>query len=55
MKSYSWTNLLLDPQSHPLDINELFLGRSGGDRLMRLPDDKSAIDVVTDYLKEVYK
>lgn len=55
MKSYSWTKLLLNPQSRPLDINDLFLRRSGGDRLMKLPDDKSAIDVATDYLKEVYK
>lgn len=54
MKSYSWTKLLLDPESPPIDVDDFSLGISGGDRLMTLPDDKTAADVATDYLREIY-
>ena len=56
MKSYSWTKLLLDGKTkltaHDDKSLEKRLEQEGH---LRLPKDKSAADVVTDYLYEVNK
>lgn len=55
MTSYSWTKLLLDAGSRRTEFDDPSLKRSEGHGLMRLPSGKTAVEVVTDYLKELYQ
>jgi molecular chaperone DnaK (HSP70) len=56
--SYSWTKLLLDHQTERPDYDDTTNGVSeeSEDRgLLRLPNGKTAVEVVTDYLRKLYK
>jgi len=56
MKSYSWTKLLLDGKTKfTMHDDKSLETRNTQEGYLRLPPDKSAVDVVTDYLCEVNK
>lgn len=55
MVSCSWTKLLLDSRSRPTEFDDPSLQRAEGHSLLRLPANKEAIEVVTDYLTELYR
>ena len=56
MKSYSWTKLLLDSKTQFTMYDDKSLEtRNAQEGYLRLPPDKSAVDVATDYLYEVNK
>jgi molecular chaperone DnaK (HSP70) len=54
MRSYAWVKLLLDQETTPTKHDLAELETSQGS-LLDLPRGKSATDVVSDYLKEVYQ
>lgn len=54
MKSYSWTKLLLDRNSRATEYDDPSLKGTEGDGMLRLPPGKTAEEVVTDYLHEIY-
>ena len=51
----SWTKLLLDHHVRPTEYDDKNLGAIVEDGLFRLPPDKTAGDVVTDYLSKLYE
>jgi molecular chaperone DnaK (HSP70) len=54
MVSYSWTKLLLDEKSRASEFDDPLLQHPEGDGMLRLPDNKTAAEVVTDFLHEIY-
>jgi hypothetical protein len=52
--AYCWTKLLLDRSSNRTQFDDECLDTVEGPGLMRLPDDKSAEEVVADYLTQLY-
>ncbi|KAF2131051.1 hsp70-like protein [Dothidotthia symphoricarpi CBS 119687] len=54
MISYSWTKLLLDQQARTTDFDDPSLKQSEGEGMLKLPCHKTATDVVTDFLSEIY-
>ena len=54
MISYSWTKLLLDDNARPTEFDDPSLKRSEGEGMLKLPQNKSPTEVVTDYLREIY-
>ncbi|KAE8364462.1 hypothetical protein BDV27DRAFT_128405 [Aspergillus caelatus] len=55
MAGYSWTKLLLD-QSTPLTkYDDATLESASQAGILRLPEGKTAIDIVSDYLAEIYQ
>ncbi|KAF9629605.1 putative hsp70 family protein [Lasiodiplodia theobromae] len=55
MNSYTWTKLLLDRNIRLTDFDDSKLEDVFGCGMMRLPPNKSAQEVVTDYLKAIYR
>ena len=55
MTAYSWTKLLLDQHTPLTDFDDRALNKASGVGIMMLPEGKTAIDVVADYLAEVYR
>jgi len=53
--SCSWTKLLLDKSAPATEYDDPDLMMAAADGLMRLPPGKTAKDVVTDYLRGMYK
>ncbi|KAF7507831.1 hypothetical protein GJ744_009995 [Endocarpon pusillum] len=56
--NYSWTKLLLEPQTERSDHDDTTnsVSEEREDRgLLRLPNGKTAVDVVADYLRKLYK
>lgn len=54
LQSYTWTKLLLDKHAQPAKFDDPLLRDRHGDGLLRLPEHKSAQDVVEDFLRELY-
>lgn len=57
-KSYSWIKLLLDSKATATDFDDPILQKeqdSVGGSIMTLPEGKTAIDVTTDYLTNLYR
>ena len=54
-KAYSWTKLLLDKNAISTTHDDPSLSRLPSWAEISLPDDKSAEEVVTDYLKHLYQ
>ncbi|OCL13732.1 hsp70-like protein [Glonium stellatum] len=55
MVSYAWTKLLLDQAARPTEYDDPDLMKAADTGLMRLPPGKRAKDVVTDYMKGMYR
>lgn len=55
LKQYAWTKLLLDNKSDLTDFDDPLLKEMYGSGFLTLPSGKSAKDVVTDYLREIYQ
>lgn len=55
MVAYSWTKLLLDENTPLTKYDDTALENASGMGILRLPANKTAVDVVSDYLSEVYK
>ncbi|PYI02703.1 actin-like ATPase domain-containing protein [Aspergillus sclerotiicarbonarius CBS 121057] len=55
MTAYSWTKLLLDKNTPLTKFDDTALKKASGVGILMLPEGKTAVDVVTDYLAEVYK
>ena len=51
--TFSWTKLLLDTEENNMDYVDLDTSQDAS--LLRLPKGKQAVDVVTDYLRNLYK
>ncbi|KAL3461817.1 hypothetical protein BJX64DRAFT_260157 [Aspergillus heterothallicus] len=54
MVANSWTKLLLDQSSPLTEYDDSALESASETGIMRLPEGKTAVDVVSDYLKQVY-
>ncbi|KAL4806050.1 actin-like ATPase domain-containing protein [Aspergillus unguis] len=54
MVAYSWTKLLLDQNVPLTQYDDSALETASQAGILRLPEGKSAVDVVADYLSEVY-
>ena len=54
MIAYSWTKLLLDENTPLTKYDDAALDSSSGAGILKLPEGKTAVDVVSDYLSEVY-
>ncbi|KAF1844825.1 actin-like ATPase domain-containing protein [Cucurbitaria berberidis CBS 394.84] len=54
MTCYSWTKLLLDENARATEFDDPSLKRSEGEGMLKLPPGKSATEVVTDFLREIY-
>ncbi|KAL3478805.1 hypothetical protein BJX99DRAFT_223928 [Aspergillus californicus] len=55
MTAYSWTKLLLDHGTPITKYDDSALETASKTGILQLPESKSAVDVVADYLSEVYK
>lgn len=55
MLSYSWTKLLLDQGTPLTQYDDRTLETASQTGILKLPDGKTAVDVVADYLSEVYQ
>jgi len=55
MKSFSWTKLLLDENARPTEYDDPSLKQTEGQGLLRLPADKTVVEVVADFFRELYK
>ncbi|KAF7169279.1 hypothetical protein CNMCM5623_002075 [Aspergillus felis] len=55
MSSYSWTKLLLDQGTPLTQYDDSTLETASQTGILKLPEGKSAVDVVADYLSEVYQ
>lgn len=55
MTAYSWTKLLLDENAPLTKYDDTALEDASGTGILRLPDGKTAVEVVSDYLSEVYE
>lgn len=55
LKQYAWTKLLLDKNADLTEFDDPLLREMYGNGFMTLPDGKTAKDVATDYLRELYK
>lgn len=55
LKSCCWTKLLLDRRTKPTEFDDPLLQVAVGGNIMGLPRGKSAEDVVSDFLKFLYK
>jgi molecular chaperone DnaK (HSP70) len=55
MTSYSWTKLLLDQGTPITKYDDSALENASKTGILQLPEGKTAVDVVADYLTEVYK
>lgn len=55
MIAYSWTKLLLDENTPLTKYDDATLDDSSGAGILKLPKGKTAVDVVSNYLSEVYK
>jgi molecular chaperone DnaK (HSP70) len=55
MLSYCWTKLLLDARTAATNYDDPSLKEAAGGAGLRVPPGKSPVDVVTDYLKHLYK
>jgi hypothetical protein len=55
MTAYSWTKLLLDRNTPLTKYDDTKLEDASGMGILRLPEGKNAVDVVSDYLSEVYQ
>ncbi|KAE8370730.1 actin-like ATPase domain-containing protein [Aspergillus caelatus] len=55
MVAYSWTKLLLDQGTPLSDYDDSSLENASQAGIMRVPEGKTAVDVVSDYLSEIYK
>ncbi|GIJ81658.1 hypothetical protein Asppvi_000157 [Aspergillus pseudoviridinutans] len=55
MSSYSWTKLLLDQGAPLTQYDDSTLETASKTGILKLPEGKSAVDVVADYLSEVYQ
>lgn len=51
MRSYTWFKLLLDEKADPTDYDDPNLQSAVGEGALRLPATKTALDVVSDYLR----
>ena len=52
--AYSWTKLLLDENTPLTKYDDATLDDSSGAGILKLPKSKTAVDVVSNYLSEVY-
>ncbi|KAL2827784.1 actin-like ATPase domain-containing protein [Aspergillus cavernicola] len=55
MIAYSWTKLLLDQGTRITKYDDAALETASKTGILQLPEGKTAVDVVADYLSEVYK
>ncbi|EAW24744.1 Hsp70 family protein [Aspergillus fischeri NRRL 181] len=55
MLSYSWTKLLLDQGTPLTQYDDSTLETASQTGILKLPEGKTAVDVVADYLSEVYQ
>ncbi|GFF46529.1 heat shock 70 kDa protein 12A [Aspergillus udagawae] len=55
MLSYSWTKLLLDQGTPLTQYDDSTLETASQTGILKLPEGKAAVDVVSDYLSEVYQ
>ncbi|KAK9554850.1 hypothetical protein V6Z77_006137 [Aspergillus fumigatus] len=55
MLSYSWTKLLLDQGTPLTQYDDRTLETASQTGILKLPEGKTAVDVVADYLSEVYQ
>ena len=55
MTAYSWTKLLLDKGIRLTEFDDSALEDETRAGMLRLPDGKTAVDVVSDYLSKVYQ
>jgi hypothetical protein len=55
MLSYSWTKLLLDQGTPLTQYDDSTLETASQTGILKLPTGKTAVDVVADYLSEVYQ
>jgi hypothetical protein len=55
MISYSWTKLLLDKSALASEYDDPDLNKAAANGLMRLPRGKTAVNVVTDYMKGMHR
>ncbi|KAJ5404810.1 hypothetical protein N7465_006094 [Penicillium sp. CMV-2018d] len=54
MQSYAWTKLLLDKDVQHSEFNDEMLMTVTGSEILKLPDQKKAVDTVADYLSRIY-
>jgi hypothetical protein len=55
MTEYSWTKLLLDQNSPLTRYDDAALEGASRSGILKLPEGKSAVEVVSDYLSDVYQ
>lgn len=55
MKAYSWTKLLLDNNTPLTKYDDTTLEDASQMGIMNLPEGKDAVEVVSDFLSEIYK
>jgi molecular chaperone DnaK (HSP70) len=55
MTAYTWTKLLLDQDTPLTKYDDAALEDASGMGILRLPEGKGAVEVVSDFLSEVYK
>ncbi|KAF5861274.1 hypothetical protein ETB97_000466 [Aspergillus alliaceus] len=55
MVAYSWTKLLLDQGTPLSNYDDSSLENASQAGILRVPEGKTAVDVVSDYLSEIYK
>lgn len=55
MIAYSWTKLLLDQGARITKYDDSALETASKTGILQLPEGKTAVDVVADYLSEVYE
>lgn len=54
MQSYAWTKLLLDRNIQHSEFNDKMLETVTGSEILKLPDQKCAMETVADYLSRIY-
>ncbi|KUM59884.1 hypothetical protein ACN42_g7253 [Penicillium freii] len=54
MQSYAWTKLLLDKDVQHSEFNDEMLMTVTGSEILKLPDQKKAVDTVADYLSRIH-
>lgn len=52
--SYAWFKLCLDKNTETTDFDRPHLGQAVGWNLMRLPENKTVVEVITDFLRFLY-
>ncbi|RAL02598.1 uncharacterized protein BO80DRAFT_492317 [Aspergillus ibericus CBS 121593] len=55
MTAYSWTKLFLDKNTPLTEYDDAALNKASGVGMLMLPEGRTAVDVVADYLAEIYK